>query len=89
MSNLMVPEITQEECAEVIQAISKVLRFGLNQHHPETGVTNIEALAIEVGQLKYMLDRLWSDWNLPYDTVLNAYYAKGNSLKHWAAFKPE
>ena len=27
--------ITQEECAEVTQAISKVFRFGLNERWPE------------------------------------------------------
>ena len=31
-----------EECAEVIQAITKIKRFGLNGHNPDTpGVTNI------------------------------------------------
>ena len=35
-----VMNITMEECAEVIQAISKIFRFGLESIHPETGIDN-------------------------------------------------
>lgn len=40
--------ILQEECAEVIQAISKVKRFG------ETH--NIDQLALEIGDMLYLTD---------------------------------
>lgn len=40
--------ILQEECAEVIQAISKVKRFG------EKG--NIDQLALEIGDMLYLTD---------------------------------
>ncbi len=40
--------ILQEECAEVIQAISKVRRFG------ETH--NIDQLALEIGDMLYLTD---------------------------------
>jgi hypothetical protein len=32
--------IAQEECAEVIQAISKVFRFGMDDVHPTTNKSN-------------------------------------------------
>jgi len=40
--------ILQEECAEVIQAISKVKRFG--------AANNIESLAVEIGDMLYLTD---------------------------------
>jgi len=40
--------ILQEECAEVIQAISKVKRFGTTN--------NIESLAVEIGDMLYLTD---------------------------------
>lgn len=46
--------IAQEECAEVIQAISKVFRFGIDASH--NGVTNREHLTVEAGDLMCMLD---------------------------------
>ena len=46
--------ITQEECAEVIHAVSKVFRFGL--HESYNGFTNKERLEEEVGDLQAMVD---------------------------------
>lgn len=40
--------ILQEECAEVIQAISKVKRFGTKN--------NIDQLALEIGDMLYLTD---------------------------------
>ena len=40
--------ILQEECAEVIQAISKVKRFGAKD--------NIQSLAAEIGDMLYLTD---------------------------------
>jgi len=40
--------ILQEECAEVIQAISKVKRFGCKN--------NIDQLALEIGDMLYLTD---------------------------------
>lgn len=53
-------EILQEECAEVIQAISKIKRFGLMSHHPEDPLktTNIEHLIVELGDVIGMIQLL-------------------------------
>ena len=40
--------LLQEECAEVIQAISKVRRFGIEN--------NIEELCKEIGDMLYLVD---------------------------------
>lgn len=49
--------ITQEECAEVIQEISKIFRFGINEMH-KSGVVHREKLNEEVGDLLCMIDLL-------------------------------
>lgn len=43
--------ILMEECAEVTQAASKLLRFG-KENRPDTGVSNIETLSMEYGDLE-------------------------------------
>jgi NTP pyrophosphatase (non-canonical NTP hydrolase) len=41
--------VLQEECAEVIQAVSKINRFGM--HGEWQGVTNKQALVTEIGDV--------------------------------------
>ena len=84
----LIPIITQEECAEVIQAISKVFRFGPYQCHPITGVDNITHLSEEVGQLKYMLDCLIEYYGLCEATGANAYYSKQAALDKYEQYFP-
>jgi len=47
--------ITQEECAEVIQEVSKCFRFGLDNNH-KSGVPHRQVLEQEVGDLLCMID---------------------------------
>jgi hypothetical protein len=49
-------DITQEECAEVIVAVSKISRFGLDNVKPGKPKTNREHLAEELGDLQAMID---------------------------------
>jgi hypothetical protein len=48
----------QEECAEIVQAASKILRFGYENKHPRRpdGQTNREHLEEEIGNLTVILD---------------------------------
>jgi NTP pyrophosphatase (non-canonical NTP hydrolase) len=48
--------ITQEECAEVIQAISKIFRFGIDEVYE--GQTNRQRLQAELGDLQCMISLL-------------------------------
>lgn len=48
----------QEEAAEVIQAVSKIRRFGENNTHPERKTTNKQDLIIEVEDLMAILAAL-------------------------------
>jgi NTP pyrophosphatase (non-canonical NTP hydrolase) len=44
--------IVAEECGEVIQAVAKILRHGLNSYHPTGTTNNVEDLEKELGDLK-------------------------------------
>lgn len=44
-----------EEMSEAGQAATKILRFGLDNFHPETKETNVEALRIELTDLMVMV----------------------------------
>lgn len=51
-------QILQEECAEVIVEISKIMRFGPDQCKPNSEETNIMALQKELGDLQAMIELL-------------------------------
>ncbi len=58
--NLMVTAM--EECAEIQKEISKALRFGINNHHPdEPEITNGGKILIEYQQLRAVINRLIMD----------------------------
>lgn len=48
--------ILQEECAEVIVEISKIMRFGPDQCKPNSDETNIQSLQKELGDLLAMIE---------------------------------
>lgn len=41
-----------EECGELVQAIGKVLRHGLDSQHPDSGVDNQDTLEREMGDVR-------------------------------------
>lgn len=63
-------EILQEECAEVIQAISKIKRFGLDSYHPADPdkVSNFHHLIVELGDIQGMI-RLLSETDLAFNWI--------------------
>ena len=48
--------ILQEECAEVIQAVSKCRRFGIDNMYTKGSGTQRENLTKELGDLQCMID---------------------------------
>ena len=79
--------ITQEECAEVIQAISKVFRFGMVDTH--NGQTNREHLEEEIGDLMCMIDILIDSGVVSEAAVMTAKNEKLNKLKVWSGIFKE
>lgn len=55
-----------EECAEIQQAVSKALRFGLENHHPSNpNVTNADDILSEFIQLQALIESLQQYGKLP------------------------
>lgn len=75
-------DIAQEECAEIIQAISKIRRFGLNTTH--NGVTNKEHLEEEVGDFMCMVELMVENAIIDKDAVLEAAKRKRAKLAQWS-----
>jgi NTP pyrophosphatase (non-canonical NTP hydrolase) len=68
--------ILQEECAEVIQAVSKIYRFGMESEWQ--GVSNKRALINELGDLMAMIEILvtQTDININEEELTEAISAK-------------
>jgi NTP pyrophosphatase (non-canonical NTP hydrolase) len=80
--------ITQEECAEVTQAISKVFRFGFDDCWPrgEDWVpTNKERLEEEVGDLLCMIDIMVENGIISDEKLNKARTSKRGKLKTWSS----
>ena len=79
--------ITQEECAEVTQAISKIFRFGFDSVHPVTNKSNMQSLEEEVGDLLAMVDIMVEKCIISDSNVNEARKAKREKLKVWSNIK--
>ena len=79
-----VMDILQEECAEVIQAVSKISRFGLDNFKPGKPKTNREHLEEELGDMLAMIDILHSMDIVSYTNIERAQAAKIEKLKKWS-----
>jgi NTP pyrophosphatase (non-canonical NTP hydrolase) len=68
--------ILMEECAEVSQAASKCMRFGLPSTHPEGAQSNQLRLESEIGDFMAMVRLLTEEYNLNMDNIIAAADAK-------------
>jgi len=82
--DLALDEVVQEECAEVIQAISKIRRFGMINHI--TGYDNQGHLEEEIGQLYAALDALIEEWALDKREIIRHLEAKEQAIVKWASY---
>lgn len=76
-------EILAEECAEVIQIKSKIIRFGMDDVHPNRGKSNREALEQELGDVLSMIDILIDNGVLDKENIRKAKHRKTEKLKEW------
>ena len=76
--------ILQEECAEVIQEVSKCRRFGLDSVHYKSGVKHSTQLEMEVGDVLAMVDILVEQGILDRDGLETAAENKKIKLHKWS-----
>lgn len=76
--------ILQEECAEVVQAVSKVNRFGLDNYKPGKPKTNREHLEEELGDLVAMINIMCETKLVNEHNIEKAAHAKLDKLKQWS-----
>ena len=79
-----VMNILSEECAEVIQAVSKCHRFGLDNLKPGKPLTNAQHLEGEIGDLLAMVDLLKLKGVVTDEGLNTAKIAKIEKLKKWS-----
>jgi NTP pyrophosphatase (non-canonical NTP hydrolase) len=83
--NNEVMDILQEECAEVIQAVSKIRRFGIDNSKQGSGQTNREHFEEEVGDVLAMIDILLINNVVSWGNLHKAKRAKIEKLKKWSS----
>lgn len=76
--------ITQEECAEVIQEISKIFRFGINETHKD-GCTHKEKFALEIADLLTMIDLVIQEGLIDTSLIDKQKQAKIDKLKIYSS----
>lgn len=74
--------VCSEECAEVIQAISKIFRFGMETSW--NGETNQEKLEKELGDLLAMVDIMINQNIVREDQIMEAKIEKYEKLRRWS-----
>ena len=85
-----VMDILQEECAEVIQIVSKIRRFGIDETHLKSGLTNRQMLCEEVGDVLCLIDLLREFQILDGASIQAAVRNKRKKLEQWSnIFKEE
>jgi len=75
--------ILQEECAEVIQAVSKIRRFGLKDKHGNKK-TNQEELIQELGDVVAMMKLLHDSGLFTEEDISDAAERKHKKLEKWS-----
>ena len=70
-------EILIEECAEVQQRATKMLRFGVKEIQPGQELTNAQRLSAEVGDLQVVIERCFDARLLDEE-----HFARGAANKH-------
>jgi NTP pyrophosphatase (non-canonical NTP hydrolase) len=79
-----VMDILQEECAEVIQAVSKISRFGIDNVKPGKPKTNREHLEEELGDMLAMIDIMLEFSVISLEHLETAKVNKIEKLKKWS-----
>lgn len=84
-------DLLQEECAEIIQAVSKIKRFGFEGKHPRKpeGQTNKEHLEAEIGGLAVVLELLLDAKDVSEDKCSEAVEYKQKTIRNFTKYQEE
>lgn len=77
-----------EECGEVVQAATKLLRFGKEDTSPSTGASNTYTFGIEVGQLGAMVELAQQEKLLLQSDIEEGMVSKVENLKVFSKLLP-
>lgn len=81
-------QILQEECAEVIVEICKIMRFGPDQCKPGSDITNILSLQKELGDVQAMIELLVkAKVGVTNNGIADGKKDKFEKLKSWSKIK--
>ena len=61
----------------------KSQRFGMLNHHPDTGQTNYESLRTEMGHVLCMIDLVVESTEMQWQGIMRAKKGKMEKLKKW------
>lgn len=79
--------ILSEECAEVIQAVSKCQRFGMDGKYPGQNKTNKQRLEEEIGDVMALIEILLNINMVSSNSIENAKNEKFKKLSIWSNIK--
>ena len=84
--NTEILTILQEECAEVIQAASKIKRFGIHSVNPTTKKSNLEILTQEISDTLCLIDLLVENLSLDQEVIQEGKNQKLAKLKKFSFY---
>ena len=79
--------ILQEECGEVVVAISKCKRFGVHNLVPDSKESNIQRLEKEIGDFNAMVELLIDQKLITIEKINEYKNAKFDKLRKWSNLK--
>jgi hypothetical protein len=82
-------DILIEECAEVTQRATKLLRFGRDEVQPGQPLSNMERLSLEIGDVREMIGRLHDAQLLAMPTVIEGMRRKRLQLAKFMQTTPD
>ncbi|WP_435626968.1 hypothetical protein [Candidatus Ferrigenium straubiae] len=75
-----------EECAEVAQACSKALRFGLDDKRPNHTLTNAQYISAEINDVIALVKMLEEEGLLPRQNSFREIEAKKAKMEHFMEY---
>lgn len=81
--------LLMEECSEVIQACSKILRHGTEEGNPYVpGSNNVEDLQKEIGHVWLAIEMLTTNGEINQEQVIGSMYKKVHSIDKYLHHQP-